>query len=395
MTCERRILDALAGLDTIALLKRLVAVPSISGNEGELARVVGDLLRHAGCDVTFQTVEGSRCNVIGTYRFPVAGPTLMFNGHLDTVTVARGWRTDPYVATERDGCLFGLGALDMKAGIAASITAARALIAEGEGLRGTLLVTGVVDEEGYSSGARSLLTAGLSDVDAIILGEPYYGTTESPVPVLTPGKVLYRVTVKGRSAHGFLPREGVNAIDDAARIILSLPRLRRTDHPQLGIGPVCTLKVAGGYEEYAVVVPETCEAIISRMTVPGESSAQCLEDAEDLIDSLDLDSDVLVEVIPPFYEPVEADPVGPVYDDFRRAYQDELGRSPIFGHMTTITDASIFQSLAGIPTIVFGPDGGGIHQADEFVTAASVEACARIYARTAARFLSHDDSASC
>lgn len=384
---EARVLEKLASFDTVGLLRELVEVPSPVGSEERLADALGERLACEGFDVRYEEVEGTRKNVVGTFRFERPGPCLWFNGHLDTVPVSGAWTTDPHVATARDGRLYGLGALDMKGGIAASIAAVVSIAGSGAPLRGTIGFSGVIDEEGYSNGARAQVDRGIGDVDAIIIGEPCFGSEESPIPVLTPGKVLYRVTVKGRPAHGFQPQEGINAVEEAARIVAALPKLRQTDHPALGKGPVSTLKIAGGYDQYAVVVPERCEVIVSRMIVPGETREGCKADLEALIASLHLAAETTVELVPPYYAPLETDTSSALFSVFRGSYDQEFGRSPTYRAVPIITDASIFCGLGGVPTLVFGPSGGGIHKADEYVDLEAVAICARVYARTAVRFL--------
>jgi len=384
---EKRVLEALASVDLIKILQELISVPSAVGHEERLADYIGELLQKDGFDVHFRAVEGERKNVIGTYPFDAPGRCLMFNGHLDTVAGSDGWDGDPHRAVRRDGRLYGLGALDMKGGIAASIAAMQALIASGESWGGSVLFSGVIDEEGYSEGARALLGDGLNDVDAIIIGEPLAGTEESPVPVLTTGKILYRVTVRGVQAHGFMPEQGVNAVEAAAKVIGVLERLSQVNHPRLGTGPVSTLKVHGGYDEYAVVVPDRCDIIISRMIVPGETRERCVEDLEELIEGLDLAAEVDVDLVPPYYAPFETDATSDLFRRFDAAYRDVHGRSPVYGPSSIITDASIFCGIGGIPTLVYGPSGGAIHQANEYIDLESLAACARTYALTAARFL--------
>ncbi|NIN66696.1 MAG: peptidase dimerization domain-containing protein, partial [Anaerolineae bacterium] len=63
--------------------------------------------------------------------------------------------------------------------------------------------------------------------------------------------------VNGKAAHGFRPHLGVNAVEDAAKIIANLDRLELREHPDFGTGTVCTLKTEGGYTKYSVVVPES------------------------------------------------------------------------------------------------------------------------------------------
>ncbi len=384
---ENRLLAALSETDQVALLSDLVSVPSAVGEEGPLAVRIASKLQEFGFDVELQTVKGARKNVIGQYRFSSPGPHLMFNGHLDTVPVSGPWSTDPHVATIKEDRLYGLGALDMKGGIAAALTVCAAAVASKAFRAGTLSFSGVIDEEAYSDGARALLERGLDDVDAIVIGEPFSGQKDNPIPVLTPGKVLYRLTTRGRAAHGFLPREGVNAVEDASRIVAALDRLHQDEHPTLGRGPVSTLKMHGGYEQYSVVVPAYCEVVVSRMIVPGETREQCRKDMENLISELGLESQVTVELVPPYYAPMEIDPSSHLFEAFADAFRAETGERPVYAPFPTITDASVFYGSGRIPTLLFGPAGGGFHQVDEFVDLRSLTSCARTYARLAARVL--------
>ncbi len=384
---EDQVVSAIEREELLALLTQLVRVPSPVGSEGPLAETIGEWLRAHDLEVDYQTVEGDRKNVIGSVQFPQEGPCLMFNGHLDTVAASSHSERDPFRATRIDGRVYGLGALDMKGGIAASLIAIKAILSAKSCMRGKIIFSGVIDEEGYSSGARALLKRGLDEVDAVIIGEPCGLPEFSPIPTMTAGKVLYRLLVQGVQAHGFSPSDGINAVEEAAKVVASLGQLRQTRHEGLGVGPVSTLKMSGGYEEYAVVVPDHCEVIISRMIVPGESREQCKKDLEALIESLDLKAQTSVEMPPPYYPPLIVDKTFRLFEQFDRAHHCEYGYPPYYGPSTVITDASVFSGEGGIPTLVFGPSGGGIHQAGEYVNVDSLVACSRTFARTALAFL--------
>ena len=394
-TVQEQVLSSLDLGNMVHVLEELIAMPSPVGHEEGMAELLGNILQRDGFDVEYQAVEGSRKNVVATYRFSTPGPCLMFNGHLDTVAPREDWDGDPYMPVSRNGRMVGLGAVDMKGGIAASIVALRALIHSGTPLCGTIMFSGVIDEEGYSKGGHALLEHGLDEVDAIIIGEPCSGTEANPVPVLVAGKVLYRLAMQGIQAHGFMPQDGVNAIEEMAVALSSLDSLHQVEYPGLGIGPISTLKIDGGYKEYAVVVPDHCEAIISRMIVPGETSETCKQDMENLMESLKLDAAFRVDMIPPYYAPLETDPSTGVFRIFADAYEREHDKAPVLGPSVIITDASVFCGLGGIPTLVYGPTGGGIHQANEYVDLGDLFTCAKVYARTAVRFLTECTTRRC
>ena len=369
------------------MLEEMVAVPSVVNEEKALGEYLRGKLEELGLETRLQPVEGDRSNVIAVHRFPKSGPTLMFNGHLDTVPVCKGWTTDPFDPVVREGRLYGLGSMDMKAGIACAVTAIKALLDSDAPLRGMLAFTGVVGEEAYSKGAKALLKTEMAEADAVIIGEPWTGIGEGAVPLGITGKVLYEVTVKGRAAHGFRPRLGVNAIEEAARILVNLDKLELKPHPRFGRGNTCTLKIEGGYKVYSVVVPESCRFEVNRLLVPGETIVSAVGDMERLVASLDLKADVEVGTKPPFYESFEMSPDEPIVQIFTGAFREVHGRDPEFRYTTSITDGNVFTGEGGIPSIHFGPAGMGAHQRDEYVVLDTLMPTMKIYVKMACKFL--------
>lgn len=371
----------------IRLLKEMVSIPSVTGGEKAVAEFLARELAKIGFETWFQEVEGDRKNIYGIYKFNREGPVLTFNGHLDTIPPCEGWKTDPFKPLAKGGKLYGLGSCDMKGGIAAILTALKGLIESECPQKGTLAFSGVVDEEAYSKGAKALLETELAKSDAIIVGEPHFGDEESPIPSGMTGKVLYKITVKGRAAHGFHPERGINAIEEAAKILTSLDHVKRINHPRFGKGSLCTLKIEGGYKTYSVVVPDRCTLIINRLTVPGESSESAANDLEELIENLGLKAGVESKMLPPFYEPFEMSLEEPIVRMFKEAYKQVLGNDPIFTFQTTVADTNVFVGSGGIPTVNFGPKGGDIHQANEYVEIDSLIAVAKVYILAAVEFL--------
>ena len=95
------------------ILKKLIAIPSVTGNEHDIAIYIADYLRQCGVDsVELQPVEGNRLNVVAHLKGEKVGPVVLLTGHMDTVAPGEGWRTDPFKATERDGRIYGRGAAD-------------------------------------------------------------------------------------------------------------------------------------------------------------------------------------------------------------------------------------------------------------------------------------------
>jgi acetylornithine deacetylase/succinyl-diaminopimelate desuccinylase-like protein len=369
------------------LVARMVRVDSRTPVEERLAGLMAEEIKAAGLEPEWQVVSPGRPNVYCSARVGPGRSFVTFTGHLDTVDVAQGWSTDPFTPTIRDGRMYGLGSVDMKAGVACAWFAFRRLL-ETKALHprlGRIGFAATVDEEAYGTGARALLATEYGKSTLMLLTEPFSGDTAAQaIPYVMPGKVLYRVVVSGQSSHALMnPEQGINAVDDASRIVLALPRLPLGSHPVLGRMNYSTLKIEGGYREYATVVPERCEIIVTRLLAPGETRAVSVEQLRELIGSLGLRSMVEVEVAPPSYEPFLIPEDHPALAAFADAYERRMGRPPVFGGLLGITDANIYTAEGGIPTIIFGPRGAGLHEKDEYVELDSLEPVVDIMVDTA------------
>jgi acetylornithine deacetylase/succinyl-diaminopimelate desuccinylase-like protein len=199
----------------VELAVRLVSTPSYTGSEEACARVMADELEGLGLELMWQQVEDGRANVVGTWPGEGGGPTLMFNGHLDTsysgdepwLRDIPGFRPQGF---ERDGRLYGLGISNMKGALAAYVEAVRSLIEDGVRLRGDVVVAAVCGEiektqqgdaqgaeyRGYAAGSRYLVGHGAA-ADVCILGEP----TENKLVLAHFGTLWLRLRVRGPFVH--------------------------------------------------------------------------------------------------------------------------------------------------------------------------------------------------
>jgi acetylornithine deacetylase/succinyl-diaminopimelate desuccinylase family protein len=371
---------------TLHILEDMIRIDSIVGRERKLAEYLYEQLKILSLPCEMQQVEPGRFNVYARLAGKAPGRRLNFNGHLDTVPVCEGWDTDPFTPVLKDGRLYGLGACDMKGGIACILSMFKAFVESGYPFQGELSFSGVIDEEAYSKGARAMLDTDLAGCDAIVLAEPYSGDEGKPIPLGITGKVLYDLTVRGHAAHGFSPHLGINAIEQAARIIAALDRLPMREHPDFGRGNTCTLKIEGGYQVYSVVVPDLCRVEINRLLVPGETSATAIKDMEELVRSLDLEAQVKVGTKPPRYEPFLMSRDEPIVQVFHGVYQEMLGVEPVYVYSPGITDANVFGER-DIPCLHLGPARGNVHQPNEYMSLQWLELLPKMYAMIAARFL--------
>ncbi len=373
-------------LDT---LKEAIRINSIVPHEENLGTFFAEKIRELGIEPEWHVVSEGRPNVYASAELGPSDKFLLLTGHLDTVDIAAGWQTDPFEPIIQDGKLFGLGSFDMKSGLVCALAAFKAML-EDKSLYGQLGRVGfaaTVDEEAYGTGARALLQTEFGQCDGILLGEPFWGIdAKRPLPLGITGKVLYEINVTGRMAHAFHPERGINAVEDAGKIIAALPQLNIGVHPKYGAGNYSTLKINGGYTEYAVVVPEQCQIIITRLTVPGENRAIALADMEALVASLNLESNVTIRTPAPFYEPYLLDSASHFKRSFDAAYASVIGTAPHYAFSQGITDANIYVAEGNIPTLHLGPRGNGAHEAGEYVEIDTLVPVAEVYVETAKRF---------
>lgn len=373
----------------IALLADLVAIDSVNpslvaGARGEerVARRIAAELDAIGCQIEVTYVAEERPNVVGVLNGPEPGRTLMLCGHTDTVGVEG--MTHPFAGDIRRGRLYGRGAQDMKGGLAAMIGAARR-IAQGGGLaRGRLVIAAVVDEEHASIGADALVREW--SADAAVVTEP----TGLDVAVCHKGFQWVQVETYGRAAHGSRPGEGRDAILRMGRVLQRLEALDRRvqsgrTHPMLGTASLHASIVDGGHELSSY--PARARLLFERRTLPGESGDVALIEAHEMLEALhreDAEFDGKAAMI--FgRDGYEIDPASPLPEMLVQAGAT-AGLTPVRVGMSFWTDAAIL-SAAGIPSVLFGPGGAGLHSKEEYVIVDDVCRCRDVLANLAASFV--------
>ena len=359
----------------LSLLRDLVAIDSVNpslvpgaAGEAAIADALATHMRAIGLDVVLREAAPGRPNVVGVLQGSRPGPSLMLCGHVDTVGVD-GMR-DPFEPRERDGRLYGRGSQDMKGGIAAMTDAAR--LARDRGFsRGRLIVAAVVDEEFASIGADALVAEWTAD--AAIVTEP----TDLQIAVGHKGFAWIEVSTRGRAAHGSRPAEGRDAILRMGRVLGRLDRLdralqARAPHPVLGTGSLHASTIEGGRELSSY--PDACRLEYERRTIAGEGAGTALREAEEILRSLrdedaEFEGTARLTFARPPYELTAGHPLP------SRLAAAANGRAADVGvGMSFWTDAAIL-AHAGIPTVLFGPGGAGLHSVEEYVRVDDVLAC--------------------
>lgn len=387
MTTDRSPIDGHdeLGSEVVELLKALVAVDSVNPSldprgrgEAGIAAFIEQWANRQGLTARIDEDGSGRPNVVIESRPPADGiPTLLLCGHLDTVSLAGV--VDPLTPRVDGDRLYGRGAYDMKAGLAACLIACRQ--ARDLDLPVAVVVAAVADEEHASLGVQRLITT--LQADAAIVTEP----TEMMIGIAHKGFVWLDIEVQGVAAHGSRPELGIDAIAKTGPILVGLERLteslKKRTHPLLGPGSVHASVISGGVEPSTI--PERCVLTIERRTLPGQTVQDAEAEIEALLETCRAADDHLNVTArttlhrPPMETPADE----PLVETLAACMEQVSGTRPEIVGMSYWADSAFISSL-GIPTVLFGPSGEGAHADIEWVSVSDTIACAEVLVAAAA-----------
>jgi acetylornithine deacetylase len=387
---ERRLVD---------LALKLVSTPSFTGSEEACVGVLAEELHSLGLQVQWQQVEDGRANVLGTWEGTGGGPTLMFNGHLDTSYSGRepwlagipGFRPEGF---ERDGRVYGLGISNMKGAVACYVEAVRALRESGVRLRGDVMVAAVCGEiektqqgddqgaefRGYGAGSRYLVGHG-GAADMCVLGEP----TENKLVLAHFGALWLRLTVRGPFVHTAFSsgRLAENSIVKMRSVLdRALDWLPRWEE-EMSYGDVRGVAnvgaIQGGFGWRASRTPHATDLFLDLRVPPDVPMAAARRKALEWARSLDgVQGEVYVTA--PGAE-ISAD--HPLVSALSGSHQDVFGAPAERDVTRWFSDASVL-SRYGIATVNYGTSSG-LPDAElgENLEIEGLVKTAEVYARTA------------
>ena len=346
--------------------------------EEAMAQLLESRMRELGLEVESADVADGRRNVWGRLKGRGSGPTIMLAGHLDTVGV--GGYDEPFDPVIKDGCIYGRGSCDMKAGLAAYLEVMRLLIARGEKLDGDVILAGVVDEEDLMIGSHHFGTQG-PHVDYAIVAEP----SNLAISTTHRGQMCMILRTFGKSTHSSVPENGINAIYHMGAVIEALQSYatslsQREPDPLCGAPSFSIGAIKGG--EGPSLVPDFCQIEIDRRTIPGETFEIVAGELHGVLAPLAQSiPDFKYELLAPSLNcpPLKTDMTSPVVTVLAKAHETVTGEAADFMTFPGSTDAPNF----GCPTVICGAgDLAQCHSLDEYVSIEQVKTAVSLYLET-------------
>jgi acetylornithine deacetylase len=406
--------DDLRG-DMLDLATALVRFPSLNGAEAQAQDFMEDQFRGLGLvverfevrDEALSHLPGysptvghweNHDNVVGVHRPHTAiGRSLILNGHIDVVPIGAEelWSRPPFDPVVRDGRLYGRGSGDMKAGIAAYVSAFRAFRVLGLQPAAAVFMQSVVEEECTGNGALACLQRGYQ-ADAAIIPEPF----DHDILSAQVGVMWLSVEVFGKPAHVLNAGQGINAIEAAFALWQGLksleaqwneprnrhPAFAHLEHPiRFNLG-----RINGG--EWASSVPTRCVIELRCGFYPGVAAAQARAAIEARLDETISRNSALAGVAHRVrYAGFQAegfvlDRAVPLLSELASAHLQIMNRDPQWFASSATTDARAFNLYGNIPATCYGPEARNIHGIDESVSIESTLRVAQVLALFMARW---------
>ncbi|WP_019119891.1 peptidase [Brevibacillus massiliensis] len=408
--------------EATALLQEWVREASVQGAERSIQEKIASYLADMGLEVDLWIMEGEELtrhpyfvsprstfeespNVVGVWRGSGGGRSMILNGHVDVVPAGdrTQWDHDPFSGEIIDGKLYGRGATDMKGGSLAALLAIKVLQGLGVRLKGDVIFQSVVEEESGGAGTLAAILRGYK-ADAAIVPEP----SNMKIFPKQQGSMWFRLTVKGRAAHGGTRYEGVSAIEKSLQVVQAVGRLEKerngriTDplYEKLPIPvPINIGVIEGG--KWPSMVADLVK-LEGRMGVaPGEEMEQAKQEMEQALKRLAeedpwfAENPVGLEWFGARWVPGAVEEDHPLVTLLKQTYAAVMGEPPVIEASPWGTDGGLLTKLADTPAIVIGPGVTKVaHYPNEYIPLENVFQCAEIFALTLLEWCGIDEEAA-
>jgi acetylornithine deacetylase len=357
----------------VELALRLVSTPSFTGSEESAAALMRNVFQDLRLEVQWQQVEDGRANVVGTWPGGGGGPTLMFNGHLDTSYSGhepwlRGIPGFQPMGFEHDGRIYGLGISNMKGALACYVEAVRSLMDAGVRLEGDVLIAAVAGEiektqqgsaqgaeyRGYAAGSRYLVTHG-GAADMCILGEP----TENKLVLAHFGSLWLRISTHGPFVHTAFSegRRQENSIVKMRPVLDAVLEWLPQWEEEMSYGDVRGVanvgSIEGGFGWRASRTPHRTDLFLDLRVPPDVPMSEARRAALEFARSLDgVDAEVYVTAPGAAIEPGH-----PLVGALSAAHEEVFGSPPERDVTRWFSDASVLTRY-GVATVNYGTSSG-------------------------------------
>lgn len=387
-----------------AFLSELIQLRSVfpPGDYDVIARRMCDAFQASGArvelisapkdEIEARGLTYPRPNVVAALEGSGNGPVLLIGTHMDVVASGEegAWTRDPFCGTIVDGAVWGRGACDAKHAMAAQVFAARALIAAGVGLRGTLLMIASVDDEGRFDklkwpgmtylAERGLHEHGFPMPDMVINGE---ASGLASICGSFKGRIIMEIPVVGETAHAATPF-GINAIDKAVTLVRALKEIELKSHPLHGSETLNICAVDGVAERYGDI-PPVCRIGVEIRVVPPYRTQRLLDEIDRTIRRLSAaDPEFQVGPFTIFSnrQPVEFSDTSPLVNAIR-ASAALVGVDARFAGILGTGELQAFVER-GIPGVTYGAGSiDRVHKPNEYLEVDELVRQSQIYALTA------------
>jgi len=379
----------------------MVCIPSYSGmpmQEKAVVEYIQSVFSIEGIESWIEDLGEDRYNVYARLPGNKGGPSLMLNGHTDTVPAYDMEKAfEPYM---ENGILHGRGTSDMKGPLSAMIGTLIAFKRSNTVLNGDLLFSAVADEEQGSIGAITLLEKGIR-ADAVIIGE---AMGQDSIAIAQKGLEWFEFTLHGKTVHGGSQDKGVNAILKATKLINALqdnlePKLAAREHPLMGKSTF-NIGVINGGTQLSTVAGE-CKVLMDRRFIPGiETYESIYSELAEIVDDLaksDADFKCTIKIVGSSVMKDAYRHQGMVQSEDSRLVQilksnlETVIEKPanLIG-CPCWTDAGLFSHYGNMPAVVYGPgDLSSCHSKEEYIDPSSIQESQMVYIATALEFCVH------
>lgn len=378
-------------IDPVELTQTLIRRPSVTPADAGAMDVLQRILEGLGFTCRRMPFEGPggegvHARIENLYaRRGTAAPNLCFAGHTDVVPTgaAAGWSADPFLAEVKDGVLFGRGAVDMKGGIAAWVSAVAAVLAKGEP-SGSLsfLITG--DEEGPAlHGTKRVVETLIAEgevVDACVVGEPSsQGVLGDMIKIGRRGSLNTWITVHGKQGHVAYPQRAANPAPVLVRLLSALDA-HALDNGYEAFQPsnleITTIDIGNPATN---VIPAEARARLNIRFNPGHSGDSLIAWLNAEAARVEAETGLTIRLEHMCSGEAFLTPHGPFVTAVQDAVEAELGVRPEASTTGGTSDARFIRALC--PVLELGLVGVTMHQFDERVPVAEIEALAGVYRR--------------